>query len=399
MNTCKATATALVLAAGLLGGCGPENAQKIEAHERWSQTRAGMACGIGTEHLKVGDLGKARARADEALSMDPECVPALVLMGKVLLAQGRYVSAAEHFGKAEALAPRRAEIPYLIGAALEKRGNHEEALAAYQKARALDPTNDAYVTASAEVLVSAGKPQLALELLEQRLERSDGDLSMLALAGEMAMLVGQPDKSVQYYQRCLDVQPDHVGAQEGMAKAAFFSGDYAAALIDLEALAERDGDKDKASWIYIMTGDCHMAANRPSAARGAYRAAARIDPGDGRIWLALAKASLACGDSAGAARAARQGLALGDDGWEATMVLACAALARGDSEGAWRLMERVAKRRPDDPTVLCMLGRCRQAEGRDDEAVSYYMKALKADPDHPLAKRLLAQTALNERGQ
>jgi tetratricopeptide (TPR) repeat protein len=386
----------LALAMSLVGGCGLENPQKVEAHQRWSRTRASVICGVGAEHLKVGDLDKARSRAAEALSLDEQCVPALVLMGKVLLGRGRYVSAEKHFRKAETFAPGQAEIPYLVGVALEKRGEYAEALKAYQKARALAPSNDAYVTASVEVLVSAGKPQLALELLEKRLERSDGEMSMLALAGELAMLVGDPGKSAEYYRRCLDVEPNHVAAREGLAKANFFLGDHAAALVDLQALAQHDGYKDQVSWLYIMIGDCHMAADRPAAAQEAYRTAARIDPGDERIWMALAKASLACGESAEAARAARQALALGEDDTEATMVLACAALDRGDGQGASRLMERVARKRPDDPTVLCMLGRCRAALGRDEEAAGYYVQALRADPDHRLAKRLLAATALRE---
>ncbi|HET6428449.1 MAG TPA: tetratricopeptide repeat protein [Phycisphaerae bacterium] len=392
--------TILALTALLLAGCGLENTQKEQAHQRWSTTRAAVICGVGEQHLKSGDLTKAGDRAAEALSLDEKCMPALVLMGRVQLEKGRYAAAEEQFHKAEALAPRHPDIPYLIGVSLEKRGKFDEALEAYQKAGALAPSNDASVIASAEVLVSSGKCQLALELLEARLERSEDELSMLALAGELAMLVGDPGKSADYYRRCLDLEPGHFGAREGLAKANFFGGHYAAALVDLQAIAADKVGGAPSSWVHLMIGDCHMAGNRPEEARRAYREAVRVDPTDAQIWMTLAKASLACDDPAEAARAARQAMSLGGDAVEATVVLACAALARGDPAAAAKLMERVAEQRGDDPTVLCMMGRCRAAQGRHDEAVRFYTRALRADPDHPLAKQLMASVALkDERGQ
>ena len=400
MNRNTIRVAILVLTGSLLAGCGPQNTQREQAYQRWSRTRAVVICEVGEKHLKTGDLANARDRAAEALSLDGQCVPALLLMGKVSMERGRYVAAEECLRKAAEVAPERAEIPYLIGAALEKRGKYDEALAAYQKARALAPSNDAYVTASAEVLVSGGKCQLALELLEARLDRSDGELAMLALAVELAMLVGDPGKSGEYYRRCLDLEPGHPAAREGLAKANYFGGDYAAALVDLKAIAADKTGGGPTSWVYLMMGDCHLAANRPEAARRAYRDAVRVDPADPQIWTTLAKASLACDDPGEAARAARQAMALGGDAVEATIVLACAALARGDAAGATTMMNRVAKQRGDDPTVLCMLGRCSAAQGRDDEAVRFYTRALRADPDHPLARQLMASAALAaERGQ
>jgi len=390
MNRKIVNVTMWALAALVLAGCGLHNAQKELADQRWRQARAVVNCDLGEKYLKTGELAEAQNAAAEALSLDGKCVPALVLMGRVLMEKGRYVAAEEYFRKAGELAPKRAEIPYLIGAALEKRGKGAEALEAYQKASALDPACDAYVTASAEVLVSLGKCELAFELLDVRLAHSDGELSMLALAGELAMLVGDPDKSAQYYRRCLDMKPGHLGAREGLAKANFFGGHYPAALADLKVIAADKTDGGPASWVYLMIGDCQMAADRPGEARQAYRDAVRVDADDPRVWMALAKASLACDDPAESSSAARKAMALGGDAVEATLVLACAALAGGDAAGAAKLVDRVLKQRPDDPTALCIMGRCRAAQGHVDEAVGFYTRALRADPNRPLARQLMA---------
>ncbi|KPK86308.1 MAG: hypothetical protein AMJ81_01640 [Phycisphaerae bacterium SM23_33] len=386
----------LVLVAVIIGGCGVDNQsqQRVEAYQRYHQARAQAITSVGSEHLKVGDLDKAGSSAGEALALDKDSVSARILLGKVLLEKGRYAEAAEQLRQAETSAPENAEIPYLLGVALEKRGEYAEALNAYQKARALDPVNEAYVTASAEALTAWGKPQLALELLETRLERTEGNASMLALAGELAMLVAEPVKAARFYQHCLDANAADWAAREGLAKAYFFAGQYVESLETLKQLAAQPAYCDKASWVYIVIGDCHMALDRPRDACLAYETASRIEPADVPVWVALAKARMAADDAKRAASAARQALALEQDCADAKLVLAWAMLSQGNSGDAAKILAEEAKKDPEDATLLCMLGRCYASMGRKDRAVSCYVQALRCDPGHRLAKTLLATTGL-----
>jgi tetratricopeptide (TPR) repeat protein len=380
----------LALVAVIIGGCNLKNEQRIEAYQRWYRARASVIASLGEEHLKAGDLDKAKARANEALTLDDQCVPGRMLLAKVLLESGRYGEAAEQLRRAQKDAPDNAEIPHLLGVALEKRRDYAEALKAYDKARALDPSNDAYVTASAEAMVAWGKPELALELLETRLERTDGSLPMLALAGELAMLLREPEKAAGFYQGYLDLSPRNLSAREGLAKALFFAGKYAGSLGSLTQLSQDPQYRDKASWVYIMTGDCHMALNRPREARSAYQTATQIDPEDARVWVCLAQAAAATGDADWAMMAARRATALDPDYPGAKLVLAYALMMDGQPARAAKILAAQAKKKPKDTTVLCMLGRCYASMGRRDEAVSCYVKALRSDPQHRLAKRLLA---------
>jgi len=383
-----------ILATVAVAGCNLENKQNIEAHQRWARTRACVICGVGAEHLKVGDLDKATASAAQALELDADCVAGRLLMAKALLEKGRYLRAAEHLHRAETHAPANAEVPYLLGVALEKREQYDEALKHYQKARALDPSNDAYVTASAEALAASGRSLLALELLETRLERTDGTPSMLALAGELAMLVEEPGKAVDYYHRCLDMQSENLSAREGLAKAYFFAGKHAEALGVLKSLAGQTRYAGKACWVYLITGDCHMALNQPRQAQVAYEQAGRIEPGEPAIWVAQAKAALAAGDVARARIAARRALTLKPAGRDAQVVLAYALLAEGKPAEAAGLLKASPAEAAGDPTVLCVLGRCYASMGRKDQAVSCYLRALRSNPEDPLAKRLLARAGL-----
>lgn len=387
-----------VLVAAVIGGCNIKDQQKIEAYQRWHRTRASVMTSLGNEHFKVGELDKAKSSATEALALDKTCVAARTLLAKVFLEKGRYAEAAEEMQKAEKYAPDNAEVPYLLGVALEKRRQYAEALKAYQKARALDPSNDAYVSASAEALVAWGKPRLALELLETRLERTDGNLRLLALAGELATMVGEPAKAAGFYQRYLDLNPKNLAAREGLAKSLYFAGKHAEALEALAELAEHEEHRDKTSWVYIMLGDCHLALNRPPEARRAYQTAARIEPGEPRVWSCLAKAAAAAGDADYAALAAQRALALKEDDPEARLALAYAMMIDGKSGEAAKILTDQNRKRPEDATALCMLGRCYASMGRREQAVSCYVQALRSDPQHRLAKKLLASADLQGGG-
>lgn len=381
----------VTLVIGIIGGCSNVyNKDKIEAYKRWHRWQSRALCSVGREHLKVGDLDKARTSAMDALSRDPEYVPARVLLAKVLLEEGRYAEAAAELRQAEQGQPESPEIPYLLGIALEKRGEHAESLKCYQKACALDPPNAAYVTASAEVLVAMGRPRGALELLEARLERSDDDSTVLALAGELAMLVDEPGKAADFFQRCLDLEPKSILMRENLAKACFFAGRYAEALENLEKLTQHSEYGHTAAWVYVITGDSHMALNRPKAARGAYETAADIDPNAAPVWARLAKADMALGDVAAATAAARRALSLTDQCLEATVVLGYAMLRQGKPQDATVLLAAAAEKHPDDATLKCMLGRSYAAQGQMDQAAACYRQALESDPGHPLAKSLLA---------
>jgi Tfp pilus assembly protein PilF len=375
---------------GALSGCNVKkhSQQKVEAYQRWSQARAGVVTSLAVEYLKAGQLEKARTRATEALTMAPDHVPAMVVLAKVLIEDGAYARAVEELRIAEVQAAEDPEVAYLLGVALEKRGDHAEALKCYQKARALDEENSHYVTASAEVLVSMGKPQAGLELLKARLERDDSDRAMLALAGELAMLVGEPAEAAEFFQRCLDGDPTDFGTREELAKAHFFAGNYTGALAVLEKLAAHPRYRGKAAWVRIMIGNSYLALKRPRKARDAYRVATVIEPEEPHAWASLAKAAMTLGDLNGTILAARRALDVGGECLEATTLLGYALLRQGQAAEAKKVLTGVVGKHPNDPTLLCMLGRCCEALGQNDQAVAYYASVLRSHPDHPLARAL-----------
>ena len=388
----KRTATlTLLLAVAVIGGCEEPGIRRAEAYERYHQTRSLMIYGVASECFKVGDLDKAYANTVQAIGLDEDFVPARVLLAKVLLERGRYTRALKELEKAEKLAAESPEVAFLKGVAFEKLRQFPEALKCYQKARVLDEENAHYVTASAEVLVSMGKSRSALELLKTRLLRDDGDQTVLVLAGELAILVGDPAEAAEFFQRCLDGDPKNLTVREELAKAHFFAGNYAEALIVLERLAAHPLYRDKVVWVRIMMGNSYLALKRPRQARDAYRTATVIEPKEARAWSSLAKATMALGDLNGTVRAARRALDLGGECLEATTLLGYALLRQGRAAEAKRLLAGAVSIYPKDPVLLCTLGRCYEALGRNDQAVACYENVLQSHPDNRLARALVGK--------
>ena len=379
-----------MLTIGLVG-CNLPNEQKIQARDRWQKTRASAMASVGAEQLKSGELDKAQTQVRQALRLSQECLTARIVLAKVLIEKGQYAEAAKELEEADRQVPRNPEVAYLWGVALEKRGELDQALQQYEKAQSLDDSNNAYVTAAAEVLAAKGQVVQALEVLETRMARSDSDDSMLALAAELAMLANRPQRAAELYQRCLDASPKSMAQREGLAKAQFFARDYAAALEALDRLTAHADYRDKVSWPYIMSGDCHMAMGRPLDARGAYELACQIDPGEVGAWLCLARCGLASGDVARAETACRRAQALAPTSADAAVLLGLSLLRQNKSDKAAEAARAGLKHHADEPALLCLLGRALWASGQADQAADCYRQALQREPENALAKALLAK--------
>jgi Tfp pilus assembly protein PilF len=375
----------------LLAGC--QNQQVTDramAKQRWQGARATVICGVGHEYLKVGELDKAQANAQEALALQENLLSARVLLGKVYLEKGQFSEAASELRRAQALAPRNPDIPYLLGIALEKRGQWDEALESYREAMGLDEANNAYVMAAAEVLVAKGQPKDALTLLSVRLAKIDGDAGMLSLTGGVALQADEPAKAAEYYQQALDLRKEDVTLREGLAKAHYFAGHYTESLAQLRKLAAHADYRDKSGWVYSMTGDCLLSLGQIAEAKSAYETACRLDPGEAQVWVGLSKTSLAAKDYQRTALSAKRALAIEPTSAEASLLLGYALLCDGQTDAAQKCLEPAAKQHPDDPLLRCALGRCYDAKGLKNRASDCYLQALKSDPGNVLAKSLLA---------
>jgi tetratricopeptide (TPR) repeat protein len=374
----------------LLAGCQQKDpkASKKEVLNRWYDAREEVLCGLGNEHLKIGQLEDAAKMAREALAMDQDCVVAHVLLGRVHIEQGQYALAVKELTTAGELKPSTAEIHYLLGVAQEKNGDLEAALTSYRKTLELDSTCTYAILAIGEVLVEMDKVDDAMAYVEQNMVVARNQPGIYELAGRLAMMLEDYDKAVRYYQFAHDLDYTNACYLESLARVQFLARQYGPAVESLQTLAATEAYKNRA-WVYLMKGECLLALGRAGEAREACYQASDLDPGNLAVWLCLAKASLAMGDFPRAVCAAREVLKLDATNADAAMVFGYVLLRDRQADQALAVLSGALTTHPQDATLRCLLGRAYAASGRNDQAKQCYAAALQAEPENVLAKELL----------
>jgi superkiller protein 3 len=345
--------------------------------------------GCAAEHLKVGQLSRARAKALEALTLDQQHLEARMLLSKVYIEEGHYGRAIAELEQARTQAPKSAEVVYLLGVAQEKAGKLDDALKSYRRAYVLDSTTLEPVKATAEVLVAMGRINEAQVHIDSYTAAAHNDPGMFELAGRLAMMRGQYTKAVGHYEQAHDLDHENLRYREALARAQFFAGKHSEAKETLELLADADGYEAPA-WVYNMLGDCHMAIGRPFEARDAFRTATDLSPTEAGVWANLARACLALDEQTKAVSAARQALYLDAKHADASLVLGYALLRAEQIGRALKVLSDAAAMHPDNGTLLCLLGRAHAAAGDETKAIRCYKAALRAEPENELAKGLLS---------
>lgn len=383
----KVIVAAIVLAA--LAGCNTKSVPeaKKEAYHRWYNTRAKMLCSVAGEHLKVGQLKKARNRATEALSLNKNLHEARTLLAKVYIEQGEYDAAIVELTTVREATPTSSRVHYLLGVALEKRGKFEEALQRYRHAYALDDSSISPVLAAAEVLVAMSRIHEAQLYIESYMVKAYEEPGMYEIAGRLAMMQKQYDKAGEYYEQASDLNCRNVRYREALGRARFFSGKYRKALAVFEGLQE-EKEYVAQAWLHAMQGDCYMALGRLRDARTSYQQASRLDKNSPGTWASLAKVALAMNDAPRAILSARQALQLDGRSLDATIVLGYALLKNRQVTRAVSVLTQATSIHPDSSIIYCVLGMAHAQDGDDELAGKCYSRALNIEPDNQLAQAL-----------
>lgn len=259
----------------------------------------------GVLELRIGNAALAVERFDELARRQPENAVAPLLLGRALLAHGE---ANEVVARLRPMADRPDATPYLlalVGRAYEQLGRRRDA------ARYLDLTADAGPAAIgvlptgsrgpfADVaqlrrMLAQGRAEDAVVLAARLRERYPESIDVEVLAGDTALLAGEPATALAAYGRAVAVRRDFALVQR-MAAANEMLGQEDAAVDEVSAhLSRNPRSASAALWLGSMLarrGDKRRAGLLLSYARQLGGGAA---PDDGRVAGTLARLSAAAG--------------------------------------------------------------------------------------------------------
>lgn len=381
-----------VLAMAVFGCQQRMDISRTLSFDRWCKARARIFCGMAEQSLQAGRLPDAKKKADQAVELAPKFAEARMVLGRIRIEQGAYISAVTELREACELDAESTQAQYLLGVALEKSGQIQLAVDAYKKSYELDERNIDAVMAVGEVLAINGRAAEGSTYVEDYLAKLETKPmpAMLELAGRLAMSAKQHKLAARHYRLLTRHNGDNVHWQEELASVLFADGQYARAAEALEART-RIKDKKAPAWVYAMLGDCYMAVSRPNRARLVYAEALAAKPASPELMVKMAQAYLATGDAATAGRIARKILKIAPGELEATLVLGYSLLRTEKPHEAERVLGAAEILYPRSTTLLCLLGRCHASTGDKAEAKKYYSQAVKVDPKCEVARKLFSQ--------
>ena len=205
-----------------------EGLQALREGERRCPGVVELTCNLANALTAAGDHKGALERYRTVLVRSPDHLPAAAGGGEALLRLGRFEEAVDHHRAALTRHPDNARLYHALGLSLWNLGHGEAAAAAYRRALAIDPAPSVWRLNLHRVLSALGRyAEDERQLREGAAQDADSPRVLTAL-GQTLVSRGRLDDGLRQFDAALAVDPDHLDARFGRARANFLAGRYAA---------------------------------------------------------------------------------------------------------------------------------------------------------------------------
>jgi predicted Zn-dependent protease len=342
LQLARALVPAVLLCLSAISGC----------EQPSSQQRIANAQG----HLQRGDTGLAIAELKRVLQEQPDDAAVRLMLGKVYLTTGNLPYAEKELGRARTLGPSSAELMAALGELWLKQGRRD---------------------------------QLLSELLPQDDWPRDARIAVYRLRARALAGMDDFDGARRAYEAMLQIAPEDVDARIGLVRIAMRSDDPSAGEPALTHALTIAPDHPT---LLGLSGDLAFRRGAFADAIDDYRRQLQAAPDSIAARLALAQALIAAGDHAQADVLLDEFLAARPGNGPANYLRAASAFQQDDAEAVLRHGERALEAMPTHVPSMFLLGAGSYALGRLEYAHWNFAKVLARQPDHALARRLLAAT-------
>jgi predicted Zn finger-like uncharacterized protein len=350
-----------------------------------------------------GRLHPARKAYEDALAADPYLVEALLGAGRVLLRDHRFndalarfesgLSLAQKAGNSIVLSGRRADVEARLGQgraqlalnrapdakntltallkdtpndpeivlasgqvedALHNRSGAEELL---KKAVELSPNSFAGYLALSQHYFKLNQPDKASETLNEAASKVEENVEMRRMLGQAELARNRYDSAVHEFKRAVELEPQDLDAQFGLAVAYRKLGELDKARTLFDAIALRDA---QFAGLALERGQLLEAQGMYDKAVDSYRLARDRDPSDSGLTLRLGAAQV-----------------------EAGML-----------DDADQTLQTVMRETPNSPDAEYFMGRLALARGRGPDALTHIDRALSLDGSQAVYHLYAARAAL-----
>ena len=355
---------------------------------------AAIHSNLGRVLIRLGRLEEAEAALRTALGLDPRHLNANQNLGEALRKQGRHAEAIEtyrrvleiddslvrangglgialfHSGRyADAIAPLEkalelepdaqitSEIALYAGRAARRLDRLDAASAHFRRAAALMPDPVEALLELSHVMFAQDRAGEALDYLRRARELRPSDPTTLVNAGEALRKAERITEAMALYREALRIDPDFVPAQVGLGAALFNLERYDEALESLTRAMRREKDQGTAATAHYLAARTLLELDRKDEAAARFERTLERDPNH----------------------------------TEALDYLAHLRFGQKKYEAALGLYRTQATLKPGSATVHANIGVTLYFLGRHAEALESMEQVLRLDPDHQMARKMVAQ--------
>ena len=341
--------------------------------------QASLKTTLSAAYYTRGNSERAKELLAEALTIDPDNIPARIADIRTSLANRDAVSARNKLDTLLEKFPTNPEGLSLKAALLLSEGDTSGALALYQKTIESNPTFVPAYSASIATLIQLKKldeaakqldalkklapknprtyfldAQLnyqrkefkaAREAAQQLLRIAPNDPNSLQIAGAIEFQLRSFLQAETYLSKALQAAPKLPLARRLLAAINLRSGQPAKALETLQPVMD---EIDKDSALLTLAGEAYLQTGDPNKAAGFFAKASKLDPENAGKKTSLALAHLAQGNSENAFHELED-ISTSDKGISADLALVAAHLRGNQIDKALVAIETLIKKQPENP--------------------------------------------------
>jgi predicted O-linked N-acetylglucosamine transferase (SPINDLY family) len=323
-----------------------------EAIERGA-TFAGIHLARGRNYKQQGKFAEAIQCYRQELQATPDSVDALVHLGVALWRDDQGPEAVDVLKAALQLAPESFEAALNCANALLGMQQYEEAISMYTQALASRPDNPDAHNNLGRALVAIGKWAEGRQRFDRAIELLPSHAEALFNLGDLLFFAGDGVEAEKYYAQAVAARPAYAEGHMALGRAHFDAGRFDQALRSFDRMIE-------------------LAPVSAAAL----------------VWRGIVLREMQRVDEA--LSAFEKATALSKKPEEGYALVGSTYRQLGDNRSADEFADRALELDPDHPVALNLKGNLALHDADVADAVAWYLKAARADPDFPM----YAQNAL-----
>ena len=267
-------------------------------------------------------------------------------------------------------------------------GKTEEANEAYERAASLDPIMKVEIaTRRARLRLSAGRPDLGLEVLEEGMKSvppgTPSSVAALLLRAEILGALERPAEARVAYEEVRQRDPKSPVALAGIGKSMLDEGKHAEAVEFLRASIPQVPPQES---LYLLLAEAHAGLGQTDEASDAVRKGVEALPKSVPLWVRSGELAVARQSWPEASSAFAHALALQPASVDVLLRAGFVAERMEHPNEALAFYERATEAEPTNKQAWTSRGLALLATGRPKDAQASFDRALALDSDHAPAK-------------